>query len=170
VSRRKQILKILRGFAWRTAVSVLLAIASLTLFTVLLINSGPRRACTDVEQAQLIKYRAEVERDMKMAASGGVPSSKDTGPLPPLSDCYLAGEEPAKPVTLPEIVASLEHASSQDMQELAWAVVVLTLVLYSLLFFVLVPLVGGAGSLLVAVYRRGTRGRARNGHPSGEAA
>jgi hypothetical protein len=167
--RREEILKRLWMFAWRSAVSVLLAIASLTVFTVLVLSSGPRRACTDVEQAQVIKYRAEVERDLKIVASGGVLPSKDTGPPLPLLDCYLAGEEPAK-VTLPEIVASLAHASSQDMKELAWAVVVLTLVFYPLLSFVLVPLVRGSGSLLAAVYRRGTRGRARNGHPSGEAA
>src|SRR5260370_498828 len=110
MSRRKQILKILLRFALRSTGSVLLAIASLTVF---MVKSEPQRVCTAVEHAQVIKYRAEVEREMMATAKSGVsPSKYNTGPGPRLPDCYQAG---AEPVTLPSIPAKLEHDSRESI-------------------------------------------------------
>jgi hypothetical protein len=131
----------------------LLAIASLTAFVV---DSESQRACTAVEQAQVIKYRAEIERVMMASRKSGVPYWKDIGGLRH-PDCYPAG---AEPVTLASIPAKLEHASRESIGDLVRAVIVLAMIIYGFCSLLLQPLVSGVGRLLAAVYRRVTRGRA----------
>jgi hypothetical protein len=153
MSRGKQILKKLRAFAWRSTASLVLAIASLT---ALVVDFEPQRACTAVEQAQVIKYRAEIDRVLMASPKSGVPYWKEMGGAKP-PDCYPAREVP---LTLASIPTQLQHASGESMEDLAWSVVVVGISLYGLLFLFLWPVVKGAGSLLAASYRRVKRGGA----------